>query len=78
MPEPAKGNVQRVGQICPTLGRAGDALDDLHVTACKLEAVASLVGQAPDIGIVSRDGLGLLLADLAGEITRAQRRLRAA
>jgi hypothetical protein len=60
----------------PPAPRAGDVLDDLHVTSRKLVAIADLVGQAPDLGVVDRDGLGLLLCDLAREVDRATDRLR--
>jgi hypothetical protein len=47
-----------------------DGLDRLAEAAMKLDALASLVSQAQDLGIVGRDGLGLIFADIALNIEK--------
>jgi hypothetical protein len=78
MPDAPSANAPRVEQIVPTLGqRPDDALEDLHATALKLGALGDLVGQAPDLGVVDRDGLGILLSDMARDVDRCAELLRA-
>jgi len=43
-------------------------LDALQEVAAKLETLAALVGACQDINVVSVDGLGFLLTDLAHQV----------
>ena len=46
-------------------------LDALEAVASKLSALADLVGTCGDIGVVNRDGLSLLITDLAQQVEDA-------
>lgn len=51
-------------------------VDRLHECALVLDTIAGLVGQADDLGVVGRDGLGLLLARIARDVEEATQDLR--